>query len=172
MILFFSFLMIVSVLAMYQNGMFMEDLVEWIVFSSVLLFASAVDYQEQIIPDSAVFLLVINRAVYVFAFSSHPAETILLCVFNGLMNSLVVFITAVFLSFKLKKPSMGFGDVKLLFATGMYYAFSENQIIMIISCFSCIAAFFAMKKKEKLPFAPFITLGCLLVKLYISLWSV
>ena len=172
MILFFSFLMSLPVLTMYHAGFFMEDMTEWVVFSSVLIFASTVDYQMQIIPDSAVFLLIINRVIFILMFSSPLAETILLSMFNGLANSLVVFFTAVFLSLRLKKTSMGFGDVKLLFATGMYFSFVENQLIMIISCLGCITAFLIAKQKEKLPFGPFITLGCLIVKLYISLRSV
>ncbi len=167
-----GFLFFLLFLSINNRGVFLEETIEWMIFSLILIFVSIVDYDRGIIPDSAVILLAVNRIIFIVLFSSSAAETLMTSVFNGLVNSLLVFLSALFLSIKLKRPSMGFGDIKLLFSTGLYFSLPENQMIMIISCIGCIAAFCVVKKRKKLPFGPFITMGCLLVLLFVSLESV
>lgn len=75
------------------------------------------------------------------------------------------------------QETMGGGDIKMLFVTGMYLGFAQNLLNLIISCL--VGILFAVTvKKDKIPFGPaiaastvFVTLmGNQIVDWYLSLF--
>ena len=68
--------------------------------------------------------------------------------------------------------SFGFGDIELMFVSGILLGFQNNILAMIIAIciagtLSCLALFFhKISLKTQFPFAPYLTLGILLSLFY------
>ena len=77
----------------------------------------------------------------------------------------------------LKKEIIGFGDIKLIGATGFYFGYSGiynliifHNIIFILGFLFLIPIFFLkkIKKEEEIPFAPCICLGAVVYKFFVE----
>lgn len=62
------------------------------------------------------------------------------------------------------QETMGGGDIKMLFVTGLYLGFAQNLLNLIVSCLAGIL-FAVMVKKNKIPFGPAIAASTVFVML-------
>lgn len=71
---------------------------------------------------------------------------------------------------------LGAGDVKLVFVLSFWFGFSKIIFSLIFACFFSLVFFLILyllqKKKKKLPFAPFVGLGFVIVKIFIRFINV
>ena len=106
----------------------------------------------------------LGKESYVFGNYSYFLSLILGIIFSFGIIALIVYIT--------KEKAMGWGDAILAFFIGLILGFPESLIALIIAFliggFSSLVFIIFKKKnlKSYLPFAPFLSLGALLVMLF------
>ena len=141
------------------------DLIKYIILTPMLLSVFVIDYRQQIIPNR--LNLTIFEVGLVFAFLYGLSDVAI--TFNMLLGMLVgggifLLITLVGGMFY-GKEAMGFGDVKLMAALGLYFGFSNIIAITLVSflvgAILSIILLISRRKKsnEYIPFGPFIVLA-------------
>ncbi len=136
-------------------------------FMGCLFFASISDIQARIIPDS-----VHGAALLIFVMKVLVSRTTLKqagqMVLNGLLLGGAALLLALFMDKRLNKESLGGGDIKLLFVTGLYLPWVQSLFAVMAAALSALIYILIMRiiKKEKLkmiPFGPFIAMGIVLM---------
>ncbi len=141
------------------------DLIKYIILTPMLLSVFVIDYRQQIIPNR--LNLTIFEVGLVFEFLYGLSDVAI--TFNMLLGMLVgggifLLITLVGGIFY-GKEAMGFGDVKLMAALGLYFGFSNIIAITLVSflvgAILSIILLISRRKKssEYIPFGPFIVLA-------------
>jgi leader peptidase (prepilin peptidase)/N-methyltransferase len=116
-------------------------------FFCILYLVTVTDMIDQIIPDSALLVAIVVRVIgfvlnYKFDWNQYvtyvekPAlwsELIRLFV-DGLAVSLPLLILVLIMEKVLKKETMGGGDIKLLFVTGLYLGWARNILVIFLAC--------------------------------------
>ena len=141
------------------------DLLKFLILTPMLLCVFAIDYKLQIIPNR--LNLTIFEIGFIFAFLyglSNVAITI-----NMLLGMLVgggIFLLITLLGgLFYGKEAMGFGDVKLMGALGLFFGLSNVIIITLVSfligaILSIILLVTKIKKSDEyIPFGPFIVIA-------------
>ncbi|MCI8383350.1 MAG: prepilin peptidase [Clostridia bacterium] len=141
------------------------DLIKFLLLTPMLLSAFIIDYKLQIIPNR--LNLTIFEIGFVFAFLyglSNVAITINMLL--GMLAGGGIFLAITLLGgLFYGKEAMGFGDVKLMGALGLYFGLSNIIIITLVSfligaILSIILLATKMKKSDEyIPFGPFIVLA-------------
>ena len=141
------------------------DLIKFMILTPMLLSVFVIDYKLQIIPNRLNLTIFEVGLIFAFLYGlSNVAITI-----NMLLGMLVG--GGIFLLITLAggifygKEAMGFGDVKLMGALGMYFGFSNIIIITLVSfligaILSIVLLVSKIKKSnEYIPFGPFIVIA-------------
>ena len=171
LITLFLLIVFINFRLMYLKESFFEAVAEYLILSVLLICISAVDLEKEIIPDSTVALMIMNRLAYIILFET-DFSALLSGLFTGFLNAAVMLLAALMVYRRIKKMPVGLGDVKLMFAIGLYFDPLENQMLIVISCLCCLSAFVIIKRKDRLPFGPFISFSALMILLYKSALSV
>lgn len=141
------------------------DLIKFLILTPMLLSVFVIDYRLQIIPNR--LNLTIFEIGFIFAFLyglSNVAITInmlLGMLAGGGIFLLITLLGALFYG----KEAMGFGDVKLMGALGLFFGLSNIIIITLVSfligaILSIILLASKIKKSDEyIPFGPFIVLA-------------
>jgi len=119
-----------------------------------------VDLRKMIIPDSCIFLLVVNRIALLLIYKESIDWISVLAV------NVPLLIWVLFNEKKLHKEIMGYGDIKLLFAFGLYTNTQENIKGMMYSCLLGLIfglVFTKIKRTKEFPFGPCLVIGYLIV---------
>ncbi len=141
------------------------DLVKFLILTPMLLSVFVIDYKLQIIPNR--LNLTIFEIGFVFAFLyglSNVAITINMLL--GMLAGGGIFLAITLLGgLFYGKEAMGFGDVKLMGALGLYFGLSNIIIITLVSfligaILSIVLLITKMKKSDEyIPFGPFIVIA-------------
>ena len=133
------------------------NLIKFIILTPMLLSAFVIDYKLQIIPNRLNLTMFEIGLVTAFLFGlSNVAITI-----NMLLGMIITLIGGAIYG----KEAMGFGDVKLMGALGLYFGISNIIMITLLSfligaILSIILLVTKIKKiDEYIPFGPFIVIG-------------
>lgn len=141
------------------------DLVKFLILTPMLLSAFVIDFKLQIIPNR--LNLTIFEIGFIFAFLyglSNVAITInmlLGMLAGGGIFLLITLLGGLFYG----KEAMGFGDVKLMGALGLFFGLSNIIIITLVSfligaILSIILLLTKIKKSDEyIPFGPFIVIA-------------
>ena len=164
---------ILNIALLYRFGLKNEllqnlDLIKFAILTPMLLSALIIDYRLQIIPNR--LNLTMFEIGLVFAFISgiiniNVGISMLLGMFAG--GGLFLLITLIG-GLIAGKEAMGFGDVKLMGALGLFFGFPNILIISVIAfLLGAIISVFVLvtkikKTDEYIPFGPFIVLACLI----------
>ena len=153
----------------------MEDkieLLQLLVLTPMLISAFCIDYKLQIIPNRLTLTMLEVGLAFSF-FRGINNLNIAVEMWLGMLLGASVFLLLTFLgNIVFKKETMGFGDVKLMGALGLFFGWRNIIAISVLSFF--IAAIFSLLlivknkiKKEKIsefiPFGPFIVLATFVV---------
>lgn len=141
------------------------DLIKFIIITPMLLSAFVIDYKLQIIPNRLNLAIFEIGIIFTFLYGlSNVAITInmlLGMVAGGGIFLLITLIGGLFYG----KEAMGFGDVKLMGALGLFFGLSNIIIITLVSfligaILSVVLLATKIKKSnEYIPFGPFIVIA-------------
>lgn len=120
------------------------------------------DIEYGIIPDELVIFFAGITLLYLFLFDTFS-------VINHFLSAIFLFLAFLFLFLITKKRGMGFGDVKLSFAIGLFLGFPLVLVSVYLAFLTGAAVSLILiawgKKKLKrdtIPFGPFLTLSCII----------
>ena len=141
------------------------DLIKYAILSPLLLSVFVIDYKHQIIPNRLNLTILEFGIIFTFLYGlSNVAISI-----NMLLGMLVgggIFLIITLIGGALYgKETMGFGDVKLVAALGLYFGLSNIVVITLVSflvgaILSIILLIIRIKKSsEYVPFGPFIAIA-------------
>jgi leader peptidase (prepilin peptidase)/N-methyltransferase len=132
------------------------EAVRWCGFSVALMGLSLVDLDIQEIPDRFIVFSIIWWAATLPLMN----RGILFQLEDGLIGGAVIGIGILVLSLIFDrvtgKESLGGGDIKLLFVTGLYFGPWTGLFHLILSCFAGLVCV-ALMKQKKIPFGPAIS---------------
>lgn len=141
------------------------DLIKYLILTPMLLSAFVIDYRLQIIPNRLNLAIFEIGIVFAFLYGlSDVAITInmlLGMLAGGGIFLLITLIGGLFYG----KEAMGFGDVKLMGALGLFFGFSNIIIITLVSfligaILSIVLLATKIKKSDEyIPFGPFIVIA-------------
>ena len=141
------------------------DLIKFIILTPMLLSAFVIDYRLQIIPNRLNLTIFEVGIVFAFLYGlSDVAITInmlLGMLVGGGIFLLITLVGGIFYG----KEAMGFGDVKLMGALGLFFGLSNIIIITLVSfligaILSIVLLATKLKKSDEyIPFGPFIVIA-------------
>ena len=141
------------------------DLIKYIILTPMLLSVFVIDYKQQIIPNRLNLTIFEIGIVFAFLYGlSDVAITInmlLGMLAGGGIFLLITLVGGIFYG----KEAMGFGDVKLMGALGLYFGLSNIIAITLMSfligaILSIVLLVSKIKKSnEYIPFGPFIVIA-------------
>ena len=144
------------------------DLIKFIILTPMLLSAFVIDYKLQIIPNRLNLTIFEIGIIFAFLYGlSNVAITInmlLGMLAGGGIFLLITLLGGLFYG----KEAMGFGDVKLMGALGLYFGLSNIIIITLVSfligaILSIILLLTKIKRSDEyIPFGPFIVMATFL----------
>lgn len=144
-------------------------LIQFLILIPMLLCAFVIDYQHQIIPNR--LNLTMFEVGLVFAFLHGIANiNIAMDMFLGMIAGAGIFLVITLIGGLIAgKEAMGFGDVKLMGALGLFFGLANMIVISLIAfllgaVISIILLVSKVKKSDEyIPFGPFIVIGALIV---------
>lgn len=141
------------------------DLIKYLILTPMLLSAFVIDYKLQIIPNRLNLTIFEVGIVFAFLYGlSNVAITInmlLGMLAGGGIFLLITLVGGLFYG----KEAMGFGDVKLMGALGLFFGLQNIIIITLVSfLIGAILSIFLLiskikKTDEYIPFGPFIVIA-------------
>ncbi len=151
------------------NIIYKINLIKYMILAPMLLSALIIDYKLQIIPNR--LNLTIFEVGLIFAFiegmlNIHAGIDMLL----GSLTGAGIFLVITLLGGAIAgKEAMGFGDVKLMGALGLFFGWMDMIIISLIAFLlaAIISVTLIVTKKKKtneyIPFGPFIVISTFIV---------
>ena len=141
------------------------DLIKFMILTPMLLSAFVIDYRLQIIPNRLNLTILELGIVFAFLYGlSNVAITINMLL--GMLAGAGIFLMITLLGgLFYGKEAMGFGDVKLMGALGLYFGLSNIIIITLVSfligaILSILLLVTRIKKTDEyIPFGPFIVIA-------------
>ena len=145
---------------------------ELLILVSLLLVISFCDIEAYLIPDRFIVAGILVRCAYIiYAWRMLGADIksmTITSLIGGFSIALPILVLSIIMDRILGKDSMGGGDIKLLFMTGLYLPWYINLLGILLACVcGIIIGLFIRKRNEEgmIPFGPFIAAGvwiCLL----------
>lgn len=141
-------------------------LIKFVLLTPMLVCAFCIDYKLQIIPNRLTLTMFELGLVFTFVygiFNINIAVDMLLGMLAGGGIFLIITLIGGLIA---GKEAMGFGDVKLMGALGLYFGLSNIVVIAILSfligaVISIVLLVTRIRKiSEYIPFGPFIVIAC------------
>ena len=168
----FSYVTLIYIFGIGETIIANLDLIKYMILTPMLLSVFVIDYKLQIIPNRLNLTLFEIGIIFAFLYGlSDVAITInmlLGMLAGGGIFLLITLVGGIFYG----KEAMGFGDVKLMGALGLFFGLSNIIVITLMSfligaILSIILLLTKIKKtSEYIPFGPFIVIGAF-VSMYV-----
>ena len=141
------------------------DLIKFMILTPMLLSAFVIDYKLQIIPNRLNLTMFEIGLVIAFLYGLSDVAITINMVLGMLVGAGIFLAITLIGGLIYGKEAMGFGDVKLMGALGIYFGLSNIIVITLLSfligaILSIILLATKIKKMDEyIPFGPFIVLG-------------
>lgn len=135
---------VLYVIIILNSGLTVKTL-EMLILVSILFVLSICDLYAFIIPDRFILAGIVNYAMfstYEILFTGESPKILLDGLIGGLSVSLPVLLLSLAADWLLRRDTMGGGDIKLLFMTGLYFDWKLNLFALVCACF--IGVIFAL----------------------------
>ena len=141
------------------------DLIKFMVLTPLLLSAFVIDYKLQIIPNRLNLTIFELGLIFTFMYGISNVAIAINMFFGMLAGAGIFLIITLLGGVFYGKEAMGFGDVKLMGALGLFFGLSNIIIITLVSfLIGAILSIVLMatkirKSDEYIPFGPFIVIA-------------
>ena len=141
------------------------DLIKFMLLTPMLLSAFVIDYKLQIIPNRLNLTMFEVGLVIAFLYGLSDVAITINMVLGMLVGAGIFLAITLIGGLVYGKEAMGFGDVKLMGALGIYFGLSNIIVITLLSfligaILSIVLLATKIKKMDEyIPFGPFIVLG-------------
>lgn len=141
------------------------NLIKYVMLTPLLLSAFVIDYKKQIIPNRLNLTILELGLIVTFIYGMSNATIAVDMLLGSIIGCGIFFIISLLGSFIYGKEALGFGDVKLMGALGLYFGVTNIVAISITSfLIGAIIGIFLIttrikKIDEYIPFGPFIVIG-------------
>ena len=135
-----------------------------IILSSLVVIIFVSDSQYMIILDSPLIISVI--LILIIKFIYHGYMAVLNSLFSGLIVFGAMYLLMILGNFMFKKESLGGGDIKLSFVSGVSLGTYLGLFYIVLGAFMAFpyAIYIMIRKKENmLPFGPFLAISMLII---------
>ena len=149
------------------------DTVKFMFLIPMLISAFAIDYKLQIIPNRLTLSIFETGLIFTFLSALINTNAGMNIFINNMLGMIVgggIFLIITLIGGLIAgKDAMGFGDVKLMGALGLFVGWVEiimiSVIAFLLAAIVSIVILISRKKKadEYIPFGPFIVIGALIV---------
>ena len=149
------------------------DIVKFMFLIPMLISAFAIDYKLQIIPNRLTLSIFETGLIFTFLSALMNTNAGMNIFINNMLGMIVgggIFLIITLIGGLIAgKDAMGFGDVKLMGALGLFVGWVEiimiSVIAFLLAAIVSIVILISRKKKadEYIPFGPFIVIGALIV---------
>lgn len=178
------FLGLVTMLLPMRFGVSLDTL-KYLIFIYVLFCIALCDLYSFEIPNRFILIGCISFVVFLFG-DMNWKHTGIQGLLGGTVIATAVFLISLIMGKLLQKDALGFGDIKLMFMTGLYFGLLGNLLMLILSCFLGLGLHYFLAKhapedeevpEGSFPFGPAIALAAMicvfvgepLVQLYLRL---
>jgi len=165
LIIMFIYILLLYVLGIQKTFLGNLQLIKYLILTPMLLCAFIIDYKLQIIPNR-LNMTMFEIGIILMFLAGIFNPNIAIDMFLGMIIGAGIFLLITLIGGLIAgKEAMGFGDVKLMGALGIYFGLSNIIIITLISfligaILSIILLVTKIKKtNEYIPFGPFIVIG-------------
>ena len=145
---------------------------QYLLWASLLLACSFADLEGYIIPDGFIIAAAVIRAVFILL-SGNIVGELVFTLLGGIAVSAVLLIIVTLFEKAVGREAMGGGDIKLIFATGLYLGWQKNLLCLFVACILGILFAVATRKKREnqedakiFPFGPSIAASAWLCLLF------
>lgn len=153
------------------------DLIKFLILTPLLLSVFVIDYKLQIIPNRLNLTIFEIGLIFAFLYGLSNVAITLNMLLGMLAGAGIFLLITVVGGLFYGKEAMGFGDVKLMGALGLYFGLSNIVVITLISFL--IGAILSIgllitkikKTDEYIPFGPFIVIATF-ISMYIPLETI
>ena len=133
-----------------------------VIFICILSLITYADIKERRIPNVLLLLSIMVKLIGALLQDEAQLYGILGIFGNALAVSLPLWLLVALMDRILGKKTMGGGDIKLVFVTGMYLGWEQNLLMLFIA--GIIALSYVLVRKEKeIPFGPAIAIATVLI---------
>lgn len=148
------------------------ELIQFLILTPMLISAFCIDYKLQIIPNRLTLTMIEVGIAFSFFRGINNLNIAVEMWLGMLLGAAIFLVLTYFGNLIFRKETMGFGDVKLMAALGLFFGWRNIIAITVLSFF--IAAVYSIyliikskiKKQEInefIPFGPFIVLASFIV---------
>lgn len=141
------------------------DLIQYLTLTPMLLSVIVIDLKKQIVPNRLVLTIFEVGLFFTFAYGISDINIAMTRLIGGIISTLIFLVITLIGGLISGKDSMGFGDVKLIGALGLYFGLSNMIAICVMSfligaIISIILILIRVKKTDEyIPFGPFIAIS-------------
>ena len=141
------------------------DLIKFMILTPMLLSAFVIDYRLQIIPNRLNLTIFEIGIIFAFLYGLSDVAITINMLLGMLAGGGIFLLITLLGGLFYGKEAMGFGDVKLMGALGLYFGLSNIIIITLVSfligaILSIILLVTKIKKSDEyIPFGPFIVIS-------------
>ena len=153
-----------------KTGFFQNlDLIKAFILTPMLLSVFVIDYQKQIIPNRLNLTLFEIGLVFTFIYGFTNYNLAINMLLGALVGGGIFLLITLIGGLIAGKEAMGFGDVKLMGALGLYFGAMNIGIVAILSfligaILSILLIAFKIKKtSDYIPFGPFIVIAAFIM---------
>ncbi len=135
-----------------------------LIISSLIILIFITDFQYMIILDSPLVISFI--LIFILKWYYYDLSEALFAIISGILSFLTMLLIRQLGNTIFKKESLGGGDIKFMFITGMILGYKFMMISLVLSTFIALpyaVATIALKKDSEVPFGPFLVSSLFLI---------
>ena len=114
------------------------ELAMWLIFLSILLLLSLIDCEQRVLPDGFLLLAAANRLVF-WLLLDRSSGGFLEMLIGAFSVSVPLLLAVLAMDRILKRETMGGGDIKLVFVTGLYLNWKYMILMLFAACILGVA---------------------------------
>ena len=159
------YIILVYVLGIQKNFIENLTLIKYLILTPMLLSAFVIDYRLQIIPNRLNLTMFEVGIVIAFLYGTSNVAITIDMLLGMLVGGGIFLVITLIGGLIYGKEAMGFGDVKLMGALGLYFGVSNILLIAVMSFLigAILGIIFIISKIKKsdeyIPFGPFIVIS-------------